>query len=103
MEFKGTKDKWRIVRETNANNDYITILAGYSTGICGIFGKESNENKLSEEQLANAKLIASAPKLLEALIRIYKINNKVTRLTRNEELEISDIALAAIKVALEEK
>lgn len=61
MEFKGTKGNWRIY------NDF-KVGTGVKN-ICEIYNNTSNESK------ANAKLIAAAPDLLEALQKIASNSN----------------------------
>ena len=59
-EFKGTKGKWKILK----NEFYSEIRIEESMlSICAI-------NKKAKEHLANAKLIACAPEMLEMLIDI---------------------------------
>ena len=56
-EFKGTKGEWKILK----NDFYCEIRIEESMlSICAI-------NKKAKEHLANAKLIACAPEMLEAL------------------------------------
>lgn len=70
MEFKGTKGEW-VISEINISD--LKSIA--------IFSDEKQEvllhmylpnSEITEENKANAKLIASAPDLLEALIKIRK-------------------------------
>ena len=59
MEFKGTKGEWKVKRERGYDID-ITNRDG---DICWLGLSEF----IDETKLANAKLIAAAPELLEAL------------------------------------
>lgn len=67
-EFKGTKGEWYVDHEENGYNEHNVLYTPISsdsadslvTSICEVYGD-------SDEDKANAKLIASAPELLEAL------------------------------------
>lgn len=68
--FKGTKEKWEI----DFDSEEPTILIkSENVDIATVedFGEE-----FREEIEANAKLIASAPELLEALIEVVKISDR---------------------------
>ena len=92
-EFKGTKGEWRIQEQFDSpnlikdeendtewhalssyvfGNDKIIGETRYGTSVNGGY---PSVNILSEMR-ANAKLIASAPELLEALLEIKKILKK---------------------------
>ena len=59
-QFKGTQGNWRVIHEINVTSkNYRAICA------CGTF--DSKEKSSQDINQANAKLIAAAPKLLEAL------------------------------------
>lgn len=58
MEFKGTPFTWHV--ETDRNGTY--VFAGGDTPVCTVAPHD-----LTDEQKANAKLIANAKKLLSAL------------------------------------
>lgn len=65
MEFKGTKGKWII-------QGNFSILIGHE---CEYLWSYSGRNaNFKSEVLANAKLIAAAPDLLEALIELVNKN-----------------------------
>lgn len=71
MEFKGTKGEWFIADEIDVHSD-----CEESTGIVAqVFdGLDTHVSQLNKEkQEANAKLIAAAPELLEALQEIVKM------------------------------
>jgi len=76
MEFKGTKGKWEVVK----NSCYFDVIADYdfeegasilcvSSSLMTIKNGIIESNSLSEECEANAKLIAAAPEMLEMLER----------------------------------
>jgi len=72
MEFKGTKGKWSIFKqdedihiENESSSEAIATLVGW------------NNEKEGE---ANAKLIASAPEMLDLLARILKGKFNVTEI-----------------------
>jgi hypothetical protein len=72
MEGKHTKGIWEV---RTFNSDKIIFRHAIhcnGTNICKIM-RDDNDN--SEEEQANAKLIASAPDLLEALVEIIKTCN----------------------------
>jgi hypothetical protein len=71
MEFKGTKGKWEsedfskedfIIKSTDENN--------MRTDVCSVHKYSSHDTDF--EALANAKLIACAPELLEMLKNILQ-------------------------------
>ena len=71
MEFKGTKGEWKTGLFPNLNHPHRTVLTKEgSLEICTI-------NLDTAEVRANAKLIAAAPDLLEALQNLLNtdINN----------------------------
>jgi len=76
MEFQGTKGKWRVTkavpngygilkRDIEISNDEYSIAC--------VFTDINSFDKTQAK--ANAKLIASAPELLEALQKIYQIED----------------------------
>lgn len=71
MEFKGTKGEWSI--EESFDDMYKQKIFNISTdsmeGLAVIY---TGSELFKDEQESNAKLIASAPDLLEALIKIRK-------------------------------
>ena len=68
MEFQGTKGKWEVVAQ-NETGALITGMNG-NESICTVWGSV-------DEFEANAKLIAAAPELLEALIECSAFLNTV--------------------------
>lgn len=73
MEFKGTKGEWNInyISEIPIGVDAEiekTELGVYSKNVCEIILPETDEEweKEAEESIANLKLIAASPELLEA-------------------------------------
>lgn len=73
LEFKGTKGNWYIEKEKH----FILILAEGENQITDItVPKDLNDLNGREESEANAKLIASAPDLLEALQSMLKMYDR---------------------------
>ena len=62
-KFKGTKGVWNI----NKHSSTTVECKGRSIATTGGYSDNSNMEQVDVENLANAKLIASAPELLEAL------------------------------------
>lgn len=99
--MKHTKGEWVSKPLNDASNGWIDIKMSDNTTIT-IYGKpidkENPNHKIVENLIANAKLIAAAPDLLEALQRFVKFVDKL-----NLEYESSMVLQAkdAIKKATE--
>ncbi len=86
-EFKGTKGPWSVSANTSVDSE----LGGF---ICEAYGDSTS----FEQDQANAKLIAAAPELLDALQQSMKI-------WENHRLDVSEASIlidcrAAIAKAL---
>lgn len=95
--FKGTPGPWFEHRE-GFSTVYIESRIGggmiQEVAACGPCDKGS------EQQSANAKLIAAAPELLEAL---QYINHAINHGTQMDIVKVQEMAESAIKKALGEK
>lgn len=101
-EFKGTKGEWELLDDWSKGIDNHTIIvySNYSEkSICEI-------ELINSESNANAKIIAAAPELLEALEEIIEMNRQ-TALDQYGDAEKAEswscvtIARKAIKKATE--
>lgn len=72
MEFKGTKGKWRLSEVKTYGRQMVDL--GDFKGFIDVW-YHNGDTMTKQEATANAKLIASAPELLETLQKIYQIEN----------------------------
>lgn len=75
-KFKGTKGNWTV----EINKSYCEVncrTESKSLLISSILINEDDDASLSEENKANAKLIASAPEMLEALQNLENDNGQI--------------------------
>jgi hypothetical protein len=86
MKTKHTKGEWHVT----PNGEYVGTLGQGKTGVCMILMKGREEGQ------ANAKLIASAPELLEALLAVQKDLEQFSLLPSTENL-VNNAILKAIK------
>ena len=92
MEFKGTKDEWVVSKENPKM--VLTISGGYKPNAMMLTSVSKEEMK------ANAKLIAAAPELLEALLEVKEILQKAWPKGEWEEFADKETSLSrAIKKA----
>lgn len=66
MEFKHTKGKWTV----RGNFKALEVFSTYGT-LCAIARQSSIDSEIDSEAEANAKLIATAPEMLQLLQKIY--------------------------------
>ena len=72
LEFKGTKGDWSFEEDFDKHYDQPTIKVNSSYGIEGICTVWSGSDKIQDETICDAKLIAAAPDLLAACIEFIK-------------------------------
>ena len=90
MEFKGTKDKWNVC---SANKTEVNSFNGIAIAECGM----SQMSSLQERE-ANAKLIAAAPELLEALQDILLVfEERETAIPVRTQIKIETAINKALK------
>jgi hypothetical protein len=104
METKHTQAPWKRGSEIKGDEYSLNILGGEHNGI---IAKANISVYLDDEQAeANAKLIAAAPELLEALTKLLGFAHKADaeNLMPDEAINLSNtinIALSVIKKATE--
>ncbi len=80
MEFKGTKGKWVAESYDDDSNGWISVKTPVGNitiyGVCTTGVNKEGVLLLKQEAEANAKLIASAPEMLEALKEALSTLNK---------------------------
>jgi len=94
METKHTKGKWVL---SHGANTFPTIGSAELHQPIATIHKIENAKTFCEEAEANAKLIAAAPELLEALIKLYNSIDSCIDLTPELLIECNN----AIKKATE--
>lgn len=82
MEFKGTKGEWEVKHSHSktAYNIVGTVLGGkYKIARCPYETERVCIDSLNEKQeaKANAQLIATAPEMLEVLLKVQKAINQM--------------------------
>lgn len=73
LEFKGTKGSWKLGGNT-LDGILVSVRHPQNRDVCTVW-KYDDSFLENQEALANAKLIASAPDLLEALQEVRKHMN----------------------------
>ena len=77
--FKGTKGEWTLQSEKAKKGCYpsFELMIDFSKNLRACVSLFCSEETPTEEELANTKLIASAPQLLEALLSIENDNGLI--------------------------
>ncbi|HEI8864299.1 hypothetical protein [Morganella morganii] len=101
MEFKGTPGPWSHADSCGLNETAGGAIHGDGKTLCLILGKGIGKEKAT----ANAKLMAAAPEMLDALIKIVGMNqqyaiDKYGDVRKAEEMACVRTARAAINKAL---
>jgi len=91
-EFKGTKGEWRVIQSMDSRtiigtDEFSLVDAWYDMGV---------EFETKEKGLANAKLIAAAPELLELCLLVHHSFGGGNVITFNEK-DIEDFKNAINK------
>ena len=95
--FKGTKGKWKVINIELF--DYSTCVVGNDkTSVCHLFYEGRT---ITDEAKANAKLIATAPELLEALQNLVALKESKDKSGKDENyLKSQPIAWENAKKAI---
>lgn len=88
-EFKGTPGPWIVV---NGDDNFPDIISGNRNGIEIAFTPTYNGDK--SEQLANAYLIASAPRLLEVAISLLEALESENPLSHSDTINLARAEIA---------
>jgi hypothetical protein len=95
MKFKGTKGEWRI----DVCDNKRSIIATDEKSLIDVWYALSDSFPSKKEGIANAKLIAAAPDLLEALQILFKSTYPNYK-TVDDSTHPANLALKAINKAL---
>ena len=93
MEFKGTKGEWALSEKKTFGRQMVDL--GDFNGYIDVW-YHNGESITKNEATANAKLIAAAPRLLNALRSAYRCSGERNTLTK----PVLDEMLKAINKAL---
>lgn len=105
MKTKHTKGEWELQSEIAVKGKYAAheLVINFSPNQINCVSVFCSESTPTEEEFANAKLIAAAPELLEALI---EINSIIADASNKEDGKVNlgqlaKISINAIKKATE--
>lgn len=91
-EFKHTRGPWTIDSATRPAEVCVIHHTSHPNGFVYVRGEIGYWGADADENMANARLIAAAPELLEQLL---KITNSIPRVLRDEGLLIDAIETIA--------
>ena len=90
--MKHTKGEWKWINQTTQGGDYYKVT-GETVSVCNITTRDSKQAE------ANAKLIASAPELLEACQYVFEMCDKLIMPNETDLKNASRILISVINKA----
>ncbi len=94
--MKHTKGPWKVAPLESDPYENIRVVAENNRGVCELWQDDAPVPDYNATQHANARLIAAAPEMLEALIKVMSwVDNWSPEFTEEDEWAEDEIAARA--------